>query len=82
MGYFIMPKYDANLFKLMEQHNGLKRLEIILSVSYQLVGIMQLIHKLGRTYNDMKPHNVMVSGPSHDVTLVDFGFASKYTDDT
>ena len=30
----------------------------------------------------MNPHSVMVSGPSHDVTLVDFGFASKYTDDT
>ena len=43
---------------------------------------MQLLHKIGRTYNDMNPHSVMVSGPSHDVTLVDFGFASKYTDDT
>lgn len=66
----------------MQQHHGLKRLEIIITTTYQLIGIIQLLHKIGRTYNDMNPHSVMVSGPSHDVTLVDFGFASKYTDDT
>ena len=45
MGYVVMPKYETNLFELLNKHHGLKRLEIILTTTYQLVGIMQLLHK-------------------------------------
>jgi serine/threonine protein kinase len=37
------------------------------------------VHLIGRTYNDIKPENIMLNGT--DVILVDFGFCDKYIDE-
>lgn len=50
---------------------------------------MKIVHKAGRTYNDMKPQNVMISYKNKevfnsselDVTIIDFGFVDKFKDD-
>ena len=50
-------------------------------ISEQLVDILKIVHTSHRTYNDLKPDNVMVDmtedGQSK-VHLVDYGFAEKY----
>ena len=50
---------------------------------------MKIVHKAGRTYNDMKPQNVMISYKNKevfnsselDVTIIDFGFVDKFKDE-
>lgn len=50
---------------------------------------MKIIHKAGRTYNDVKPQNVMISYKNKeifnsqelDVTIIDFGFVSKFREE-
>lgn len=50
---------------------------------------MKIIHKAGRTFNDMKPQNVMISYKNKEVlnsselavTIIDFGFVDKFKDE-
>ena len=50
---------------------------------------MKIVHKAGRTYNDMKPQNVMISYENKEminaselaVTIIDFGFVDKFKDE-
>lgn len=47
----------------------------------QILNIIQIIHKAGYVYNDMKPDNVTLGAhqPSpKDVRLIDFGAATSY----
>ena len=48
----------------------------------QLVDIFKILHASHRTYNDMKPQNVMVNSARTSempiVHLVDYGFADKF----
>ena len=89
MGYYIMPKFDINLASFLKNQKGLQRIDSILTIMFQLVGIMKIVHKAGRTYNDMKPQNVMISYKNKevlnsselDVTIIDFGFVDKFKDD-
>ena len=89
MGYYIMPKFDTNLSSFLKCQKGLQRIDSILTICFQLVGIMKIVHKSGRTYNDMKPQNVMISYKNKevfnsselDVTIIDFGFVDKFKDE-
>ena len=84
-----MPKFDINLASFLKNQKGLQRIDSILTIMFQLVGIMKIVHKAGRTYNDMKPQNVMISYKNKevlnsselDVTIIDFGFVDKFKDD-
>ena len=67
MGYYIMPKFDTNFESFLDNQKGLQRIDSILTIHFQLVGIMKIIHKAGRTYNDMKPPNVMISYKNKEV---------------
>lgn len=86
MGYYIMPKFGTNLSSFLQNQKGLQKIDSILTICYQLIGIMKIVHKAGRTYNDMKPQNVMISYKNKevynseelDVTIIDFGFVDKY----
>lgn len=54
-----------------------------------MIGIMKLVHKAGRTYNDIKPQNVMINcnhtelydSSQLQVTIIDFGMVDKFKDD-
>ena len=56
---------------------------------HHLIGIMKIVHKAGRTFNDMKPQNVMISYKNKEVfnsselavTIIDFGFVDKFKDE-
>ena len=53
-------------------------------ISEQLVDILKIIHASHRTFNDLKPENVMVDMTENGlpkVHLVDYGFAEKYVKD-
>ena len=84
-GYYIMPKYQVNLEEYMKDLKGVKRAMTILEVAIQLLPIFQLVHKSNRTFNDLKPENIMVDKKyaSHGIKvhLVDFGFADKFISD-
>ena len=44
----------------------------------QLIDIIELVHSKGRTYNDLKPLNVMITDAK--VTLIDFGLCDRFVD--
>ena len=53
-------------------------------IGSQLVDILKIIHTSHRTYNDLKPENVMIDINKDGlpkVHLVDFGFADKFVKD-
>ena len=53
-------------------------------IGTQLVDILKIIHTSHRTYNDLKPENVMIDMNKEGlpkVHLVDFGFADKFVKD-
>lgn len=60
-------------------------MKAIFEVAYQLVNIMKIVHCSKRTYNDLKPENVMITPPASEdgtlkVHLIDFGFVDKFVD--
>ena len=76
--YYVMPKYDLNLSKFLENFSGLptEKYRQIIRVAIELVDILKIIHASHRTYNDLRPENIMIDtqeNGSTKVTLVDFG---------
>ena len=53
----------------------------VLNITYQLMDAYDIVHASGRTFNDLKPQNIMVE---HDkdgelyIVLIDFGFSDKF----
>ena len=45
-------------------------------MAVQLIDSLQTVHSTGRTFNDIKPDNVMVSGSK--LTLIDFGLCDRF----
>ena len=48
--------------------------------------ILKLVHKTKRTFNDLKPDNIMITPPGKSdeklqVHLIDFGCADKFIDE-
>jgi serine/threonine protein kinase len=72
--YYIMPRYTSTLehyFKIKIPDTA-----SILRAACILISSLKTVHSTGRTYNDMKPENVMVRDKK--VVLIDFGFADKF----
>ena len=44
----------------------------------QLIDIIELVHSKGRTYNDIKPLNVMMTDGK--ATLIDYGLCDRFVD--
>ena len=47
-----------------------------------MIDAFEVVHTAGRTYNDLKPQNIMVETDDSgepQIVLIDFGFAAKYT---
>ena len=50
-----------------------------------MIDAFEIVHGSGRTYNDLKPENVMVDTDNGNdgqvnIVLIDFGFAAKFID--
>ena len=58
----------------------------IFEIGTQLIDILKIVHKSNRTFNDLKPENIMITpakeGGSLKVHLIDFGFVDKFVDET
>ena len=53
-------------------------MSIILDVICQLIDIVELVHSKGRTYNDFKPSNVMITDGK--ATLIGYGLCDKFVE--
>ena len=78
--------YEMNLKQYLSKLNGVVRIQKIFEVAYKLIGILKYVHTTRRTFNDLKPENVMINtnggmDAEPEVYLIDFGFADKYTQD-
>ena len=50
----------------------------ILKITIKLIDILEVIHQIGFTHNDIKMPNIMLDQHLQPI-LIDFGFAKKYT---
>ena len=79
-GYFIMPKYTENLDQYLQRQSKIDS-QTILKIIVQLIEAFDIVHASGRTFNDLKPQNIMAE---HDkdgelyIVLIDFGFSDKF----
>ena len=58
-GYFIMPKYTENLDQYIQRQSNIDN-ETVLKFTVQLIEAFEIVHSSGRTFNDLKPQNIMV----------------------
>ena len=82
LGFMVMPKYSCDLEDYLK-NVGNNDPGFIMKMGLQLVDAFEIVHQCGRTYNDVKPENVMVEtdkeGHRH-IVLIDFGLADRYID--
>ena len=74
--YFVMPKYQTNLHKALKSYHP--DAKSVFDIGSDLIDSLKTVHSSGRTYNDIKPENVMIH--NSQIVLIDFGFADKYVD--
>ena len=83
-GYYIIPQYQHNLNQYLEIVKKDALDGEIFAVAKQLVGIFKIVHTAHRTFNDLKPENIMINiqdDGTPKVFLIDFGFAAKFIKD-
>lgn len=94
LSYMIIPRYEMNLENLFA--NVKINQQQILILALQLLTILEQIHIGGYVYNDLKLDNIMIQVPQgtppnsqhyreisfdkNSISLIDFGFATKYID--
>lgn len=86
LGFYIIPRYQSSLYEHLQRYQKFESQYIkqILLIGEQLTDILKIIHTSHRTYNDLKPENVMIDlnrDGQPKVHLVDFGFADKFVKD-
>lgn len=91
-GWVIMPRYGRNIEQLFDKMDYKFSKNTIYKIGVAFLNSLQVTHKAGYVYNDLKPDNLMVGYKQHisyshvdmlrgcSLHLVDFGFASKYLD--
>jgi serine/threonine protein kinase len=50
----------------------------VFKLAINLLRSLETVHSTGRTYNDLKPENIMLTGSK--MHLIDFGLTSKFKD--
>jgi serine/threonine protein kinase len=75
--YYIMPKYTISFQDLICQENLKISPEKVLRIMVQMIDILQLVHSVGYTHNDIKSSNIMINEHC-EATLIDFGFAKQF----
>ena len=75
--FYVMPMYNLSLGQVLKGKSP-EQAEIWLLASY-LIESITTVHSTGRTYNDLKPDNIMLSDSI--ATLIDFGLCIKFLND-
>lgn len=83
VSYYIMPHYQMNLQKYLNQLKGLHKMKKVIDVAIKILNIFKYVHCAKRTYNDLKLTNIMVNTDRKleadpEVFLIDFGFSDKF----
>ena len=63
--YIVMPKYGQNLESLLLSNNFDVSENSVISIGLKLMDILEVIHKSGLVYNDLKLDNILI-GDSND----------------
>lgn len=58
--YFVMPLYPENLESYLLRQGGNISPCVVLQIGIDLVKSLRVIHEAGLTYNNLKPHSIMV----------------------
>lgn len=74
--YFIFEYMKENLYQLMKDRNKLFPESVIRNIMYQILQGLAFIHKHGFFHRDMKPENLLCTGPEL-VKIADFGLARE-----
>ena len=74
--YYVMPRYAMSLERALKGTNLDQ--ERVWALAQILIDSLRTVHATGRTYNDLKPENIMLE--NQRITLIDFGLCSKYVD--
>ena len=75
-----MEKFDLNIDQYFIDHGLDVTMELIFKMAISVVDALEIVHSALRTYNDLKPQNVMVQQNSKEelIFLIDFGFCQKF----
>ena len=76
IAFFIAPMYEVTVADLFTRDTPAHE---ILTMATQLLNGIRVLHNSGRTYNDLKPDNVMMH--EGQAVLIDFGHAQKFIDE-
>ena len=94
--YMIMPLYGVNLHELFVKRRAKFSTESIYSLGLQVLDILELVHKAGLVFNDLKLDNLLLDYgvdidklsttkenifEKYNVNLIDFGFSTSYIND-
>ncbi|XP_064605878.1 serine/threonine-protein kinase dyf-5-like [Liolophura sinensis] len=74
--YFVFEYMKENLYQMMKDRDKLFPESVIRNITYQVCQGMAFMHKHGFFHRDMKPENLLCSGPDC-VKIADFGLARE-----
>jgi serine/threonine protein kinase len=57
--FYVMPRYKLSLGQVLRAQS-LSKAEVCLLAQY-LIESLRTVHSTGRTYNDLKPENIMIT---------------------
>ena len=82
--YYIMPEYEMDLFAYLSKSFVSRQLKLqrTIEILSDLLNTMKYLHTAKRTYNDLKPGNIMINTDGvngrPNAVLIDFGFVDQY----
>ncbi|KAL9981209.1 hypothetical protein ACROYT_G009882 [Oculina patagonica] len=74
--YFVFEYMKENLYQMMKSRDKLIPESMIRNIIYQILQGLAFIHKHGFFHRDMKPENLLCTGPEL-VKIADFGLARE-----
>jgi 5'-AMP-activated protein kinase catalytic alpha subunit len=76
--YYIIMEYAENdLFTFIVQNNFLSE-ETASLFYYQIIKVIEYIHKYKIVHRDLKPENILLTNNNTIIKIIDFGLANSY----
>ena len=87
--YYIMPYLGSKTLEdVLVEHQDKLNTRSIIRLAIKIIELLRHVHKAGYIYNDLKPDNIMIKNlhisneselfENAELSLIDFGFCSKY----